>query len=67
VTLFFIVSREGKVLESYISESSGYKKLDDAVLRMLKQASPLPVFPEDMTQEQLSISIPIVFKLNDKS
>jgi len=66
VTLFFVVNRQGKVLESYISESSGYKKLDDAVLRMLKQASPLPAFPAEMKQEQLTISIPIAFKLNDK-
>lgn len=66
VTLFFIVKRDGKVIESYISQSSGYPQLDRAVLRMLKKASPLPRFPENMEQEQLSIRIPIEFKLNDK-
>jgi protein TonB len=66
VTLFFVVRRDGKVTESYISLSSGYKKLDDAVIRMLKKASPLPPFPEDMEQESLTIRIPIEFKLNDK-
>jgi protein TonB len=66
VTLFFIVKRNGKVIESSISESSGYPLLDKAVLRMLKKASPLPPFPQDMEQSQLSIRIPIEFKLNDK-
>ena len=66
VTLFFVVSRQGKILESMISKSSGHKKLDDAVLRMLKKASPLPVFPNEIKKEQLSIRIPIAFKLNDK-
>ncbi|NQY27450.1 MAG: energy transducer TonB [Piscirickettsiaceae bacterium] len=63
VTLFFIVNRDGKVLESRISRSSGYKKLDDAVLRMLRKAAPFPSFSDDMEQAQLSINIPIEFKL----
>ncbi len=65
-TLFFVVQRDGRVSESYISLSSGHKRLDDAVLRMLKKASPLPPFPEDMEQQSLTIRIPIEFKLNDK-
>lgn len=65
VVLFITVSRDGTVLESYISKSSGHPKLDDAVLSMLKKASPLPAFPDDMAQPKLSINIPIDFKLND--
>ncbi|PCJ33046.1 MAG: energy transducer TonB [Gammaproteobacteria bacterium] len=66
VTLFFIVNREGKVLESRISKSSGHKRLDEAVLKMLRKASPFPPFSEDMQQQQLSINIPIEFKLKDR-
>jgi len=65
ITLFIIVNREGLVLESKISQSSGYKRLDDAVLSMLRKASPLPAFPPDMEQSQLSINIPVNFKLKD--
>ena len=65
VVLFIVVKRNGTVIESYISQSSGYSKLDKAVLSMLKKASPLPAFPEEMKQEQLSINIPIDFKLNN--
>ncbi len=67
VVLFFIVNRDGNVIESHISQSSGYTKLDDAVLRMLKKASPLPKFPDEIEQSQLSINIPISFKLNDNN
>jgi protein TonB len=66
VVLFFVVNRTGNIIESHISKSSGYSKLDDAVLRMLKKSSPLPAFPDEMEQSQLSINIPISFKLNDK-
>ncbi|OUR74403.1 hypothetical protein A9Q78_00745 [Methylophaga sp. 41_12_T18] len=65
VTLFFVVSRDGKVTESRISKSSGYKRLDDAVLKMLRKAAPLPPFPDEMEKESLSINIPISFKLTD--
>jgi len=64
--LFIAVNRDGTVSNSYISKSSGYPKLDDAVLRMLKKASPLPAFPDDMKQANLSINIPIDFKLSDR-
>lgn len=66
VVLFITVKRDGTVTESYISKSSGYPKLDDAVLSMLKKASPLPAFPDDMKQSKLSINIPIDFKLNNR-
>lgn len=63
--LFISVNRDGSVAESYISKSSGFPKLDEAVLRMLKKASPLPAFLDDIKQSQLSINIPIDFKLNN--
>jgi len=62
-TLFFVVRRDGTIKESYISESSGHAKLDQAVLKMLKKASPLPAFPDDMKESELTIRIPIEFKL----
>ncbi len=64
VKLFFVVDRNGKVLDYRISESSGSKRLDDAVIKMLKKAEPLPAFPADMLQPQLEINVPIAFQLN---
>jgi len=64
VKLFFVVDRSGKVLEFGISESSGHTRLDEAVLSMIKKASPLPAFPADMLQPQLEVNVPIAFQLN---
>jgi protein TonB len=64
VTLFFVLDRSGRVLESRIHTSSGFPKLDNAVIKMLHKAAPLPAFPEDMQQPQLTIKIPVSFKLN---
>lgn len=64
VKLFFVVDRSGEVLEYRISESSGSKRLDEAVLKMLDNASPLPAFPADMSQQKLEVNVPIAFQLN---
>lgn len=64
VKLFFIVDRNGKVLDFRITESSGSRRLDEAVLKMLKKAEPLPAFPADMLQPELEINVPIAFQLN---
>lgn len=64
VKLFFIVDRNGAVLDFRISESSGSRRLDEAVIKMLKKAQPLPAFPADMVQPQLEVNVPIAFQLN---
>ena len=64
VTLFFVLDRSGRVLESRIHTSSGFPKLDNAVIKMLHKAAPLPAFPKDMLQPQLTVKIPVSFKLN---
>ena len=64
VTLAFVVNRDGQVSDVEIRESSGYKRLDNAVLDMIKRATPLPKFPPDMDMADLSIVLPISFKLN---
>ena len=64
VILTFTILRSGRIEDARIKQSSGYSKLDRSVKKMLKDASPLPPFPADMTQPKLTISIPIVFKLN---
>ncbi len=63
VILYFEIDREGKVLESYIQQSSGYSLLDDAVLDMLRRAQPLPAMPDDMNQKNLVLILPVQFYL----
>ncbi|MDO6784697.1 energy transducer TonB [Neptunomonas phycophila] len=65
VRLHFVVDRSGKVLEHSIKGSSGSKRLDDAVLKMLKKAQPFPPFPDEITASQMSYNIPVGFYLKD--
>ncbi len=64
VKLYFIVDKQGKIIDYRINEGSGSKRLDKAALTMLKKAS-LPPFPRDMTQDTLEINVPISFHLNN--
>ena len=64
--LFFVVARDGSVTQASIRTSSGFQRLDDAVLDMLKRATPLPAFTDEMTEQQLTITIPVEFKLTDR-
>jgi protein TonB len=64
VKLYFVIDRQGKVLDFRIAESSGFDRLDQAVIKMLKKAQPLPAFTADMTMPKLEITVPIAFKLN---
>ncbi|SIS42342.1 energy transducer TonB [Neptunomonas antarctica] len=64
VLLSFVVDRFGGVSAAQIKSSSGYPRLDEAVLRMLKKSRRLPAFPAEMKQAELLINIPISFELN---
>ncbi|MGB5996468.1 MAG: energy transducer TonB [Marinomonas sp.] len=65
VTLAFTAYANGSVSDAKIVKSSGYRRLDKAVLTMLKRAVPLPKFSDDMPEKQLSITLPVSFKLSD--
>ncbi len=61
--LYFVVDRNGRILEHSVAESSGYKLLDKEVSAMLKRAEPLPKIPNLMHQAKLKIMVPIEFSL----
>jgi protein TonB len=61
VLLTFTILSSGLVRDINIEKSSGYRSLDRAVRKMLKEASP---FPSHQKAQEMKISIPIVFKLN---
>jgi protein TonB len=65
VTLSFIAHADGSVSNVSIAQSSGYKRLDKAVLDMIRKSTPLPKFSDDMTETELKISLPVSFKLSD--
>ena len=63
VLLSFTVDRDGHVLSQHIIKGSGHPDLDAEVLSMIERAQPLPAFPRAMTQEQLTLTVPIRFSL----
>ncbi|NOX28357.1 MAG: energy transducer TonB [Gammaproteobacteria bacterium] len=61
--LYFVVDRDGRVLEYLVEESSGHRLLDKEVTAMLKRAEPLPKIPDIMHQAKLEITVPVEFFL----
>lgn len=54
----FRMNRQGRLLSSRVSRSSGSAMLDRAAIDTLKRAQPLPAIPEDMPEEiELSVDV----------
>ncbi|MEP7367906.1 MAG: TonB family protein [Acidobacteriota bacterium] len=54
---------DGKVARVTVLEKSGYDVLDEAAVRMIQKASPLPLPPEGLRGRDLTVQVPIKFKL----
>lgn len=62
VKLGLHIYQNGELLEAKIKNPSGYKILDDNVLRIAQEISTYPPFPSSIEQEELWIDIPIVYQ-----
>jgi periplasmic protein TonB len=63
VLLGFTVDRTGHVLAHEIVKTSGHPDLDAEASSMIERAQPLPAFPDNMTQDQLDLTVPVRFYL----
>lgn len=63
VQVRFTLARDGTVLAAEIERGSGFPLLDQAVLDMLRNASPVPPLPERYAGERIQITLPIGFSL----
>jgi protein TonB len=63
VVVRFTLDREGKVVDRTVATSSGSWQLDAAALEAIDEASPFPKFPEDISREQIVLSLPFRFVL----
>jgi len=63
VTVKFIVKKTGDISSYELTSSSGYKLLDRAVEKMLKKATPLPPFPDNLTSDTITLILPVEFYL----
>ena len=62
--LYFVLDREGKVLDYQLRQSSGHRLLDREVVSMIQRAQPLPEMPEGMRLAQLELILPVQFRLH---
>ena len=59
----FEFDRAGRLLNYRLLDGSSHRILDDAALKMLKQASPFPPVPDGMTSETFRFQLPVAFQL----
>lgn len=53
---------DGRLKEAKIKESSGYSTLDRAALAAVQAVDSYPVFPAQIAEEELLLSVPVVFE-----
>ena len=61
--LFFVVDRQGQVLNYRLEQSSGFRLLDEEALAMIQRAQPLPAMPASMQESTLELVVPVEFYL----
>ncbi|MBX9825515.1 MAG: energy transducer TonB [Xanthobacteraceae bacterium] len=61
VMLRFQLNPDGSVVSRDIVRSSGVPALDQEVLAMLERAQPLPAFLRGMTQQKMTLTVPVEF------
>lgn len=59
------IAADGKVTSVTLGKSSGRSVLDEEALNMVRKASPLPQAPQNLRGRQLTVTVPIVFKLQE--
>lgn len=60
----FTIDAKGAVISSKIGKSSGSPELDEAALRSVSAASPLPAIPSEFARPRLDFEIPFNFNAN---
>lgn len=53
----------GGVRDVSVTESTQARILDDEMLKMVERAAPFPPFPAEMQQQQISLVVPVSFRL----
>ena len=61
--IFFAIDRDGRVVESRVMRSSGYKALDQEAIDTLQRAQPFPTPPEGVRGERFEFAVPVKFEV----
>jgi protein TonB len=60
----FTIHRDGRVTDPVVERSSGFPALDEAALRMLRDASPVPPLPVAYRLDQARLTMPIGYSIS---
>lgn len=63
VLLDITLARNGSVLDVSVAKSSGFPLLDEAAVKMARDASPVPPFPPNYAQNEGTATIPANYRL----
>jgi TonB family protein len=58
------IARDGTITNFELIQSTGHKILDKEVPKLIKRINPLPTPPEDVTDKQLSLVLPVTWRIN---
>lgn len=61
--LAFTIDRQGRVLSARITRSAGSSLLDTEVMKMIHRADPVPPFPDDFSESEIKLVVPVQFQL----
>lgn len=65
VKLVLHILNDGTLANASVKESSGYDVFDDNALSMAKSLSPYSAFPPNLKLQDMTVTIPIVYSLNN--
>lgn len=63
-TMRFTIDRTGHVISASLVKSSGFSDLDAESVALAQRASPLPAPPQSLTGDIITLTVPVVFFLN---
>jgi protein TonB len=63
IQLRFRLDRSGRVTAVEVVRSSGFPRLDEAAVDMVRRASPLPVPPAEVPGESIELVVPVQFHI----
>ncbi|MDR1084266.1 MAG: energy transducer TonB [Deltaproteobacteria bacterium] len=63
VYVTFTINKDGRVVNSSISRSSGFPVLDDEAMGLLRRVNPLPSIPDEVHASVVTLTAPLQFKI----
>jgi protein TonB len=61
VVLRVTIAADGRLLDAYIAQGSGFPDLDAATIDMARRAAPYPPLPRALGAERASFNVPVIF------